>query len=704
MTRILIADDIEQNLYMLRFMLENSGYQVYQAANGIEALEILREQTVEMIVSDILMPEMDGYQFCRECKAHPDWADIPFIFYTATYTSKEDERFSLALGASRFILKPQQPVAFLQTIHEVLEQWHAGQLDVKQSSIGDDVGYLKLYNERLIHKLEDKLDQLEKTNNQLSRELAAHQQAESKARLLLHAMEHTDTAILIIDHAGNIEYLNATFSAMFGIDEQDLINKAITSLHGDAIHTFQQQIWPAISQAESWHGKLNYQHDELSCTVLMSINPIFDDEQRHISHFIISQRDISEQQSMQEQLYAAQKMEAIGTLAGGIAHDFNNILAGIMMNIYLMQHDLKQGESIQKGLNVINTSCEKASSLVKQMLTFARKDLVSFEPLSLTDTFEQAVALAQLNVPANIQLQCEFPSDALHSRGSLVQVEQLLINLINNARDAVEHVEQPCIQLRLEKTTLDKANAIIIANAGLPAGDYAHLTLSDNGEGMQDTSKIFDPFYTSKEQGKGTGLGLAMVYGSVQRHHGYITVESQAELGSTFHIYLPLVLAHSDANTATATPIIAGQAQWLLLADDEDFVRNAMFEVLTQLGFNVITASDGQQALDAFQRHHHKIDLVILDIIMPHLSGLDAAKAMRDTKADLPVIFATGYAKSNILNLELKQFKNSTVFSKPFQIADLSCAIHKLLQDKKPAAHSRASKAKTSQKHNGHST
>lgn len=231
--RILIVDDIEANLFLLRFMLEKAGYHVCQATNGVEALKWLEKASFDLIISDILMPEMDGYQLCHECKRHPVWRHIPFIVYTATYTAKEDERFSLALGAVRFLLKSATPKVLLNEVKSVLAEWHAGARQVAVCEIDDNSEYLKLYNERLIHKLEDKLIELEGKNRLLSEELERRKKAESKAMLLLQAVEHAGEVVMICDRTGVIEYVNPAFTALTGFAGDTVIGQMAHHLDPD---------------------------------------------------------------------------------------------------------------------------------------------------------------------------------------------------------------------------------------------------------------------------------------------------------------------------------------------------------------------------------------------------------------------------------------------------------------------------------------
>ncbi|MDQ6972440.1 MAG: ATP-binding protein, partial [Mariprofundaceae bacterium] len=362
------------------------------------------------------------------------------------------------------------------------------------------------------------------------------------------------------------------------------------------------------------------------------------------------------------------------------AHDFNNILAGIMMNIYLARQQVGEADKVLGRLQTINDACDRASGLVSQMLTFARKDKVRMEPFSLNDMLSDALRLARAGVPENIALIHKMTADSLFCMGSRVQIEQVLINLINNASDALGVAANPEIRISLEKWSAGDASAPGSgAPEGLTEGEYARLTVRDNGEGISDTERIFEPFFTTKEPGSGTGLGLAMAYGSICRHEGRIDVHSKPGEGALFEVLLPLIDEPAEDGVQDAFVNVAGGGRLLVVADDESFMRETLEDTLIKFGFNVHACENGREALKFVARNPDEVALALLDVVMPEMGGMDAAKGMRTICPELPIIFATGYDRNNVLDIEFQTMDACRVLQKPFDAIELSRALSHLL-------------------------
>ncbi|WP_198507130.1 PAS domain-containing protein [Mariprofundus aestuarium] len=394
------------------------------------------------------------------------------------------------------------------------------------------------------------------------------------------------------------------------------------------------------------------------------------------NHLAGTTQDITEYKRLEDQFYQAQKMEALGTLVGGIAHDFNNILSGITGNLYLARRYAKGLPKAVDKLDTVEKLSLRASVLIKQLLAYARRDMVMMKPLQLAPYVEEVIKLLRSSLPENIELHVQACSDSLTINGDDTQLHQVLMNLVNNARDAVTGTKNPAITVELEMFATDEL--FISEHPYFKRGTYAHLSVKDNGCGIPDEhiEHLFEPFYTSKDIGKGTGLGLAMVFGAIKTHRGYVEVESVEGKGSTFHVYLPLIEAEAPESALPQQPdSVEGAGETILLADDDANVRETTIEVLKALGYRVLAAENGEQAVELFRENSETINLVLSDLVMPVMGGYESVQAMRQIQPDVRVIFATGYDSNGDAHLD-----DELVIRKPFVVEELSRLISQQLE------------------------
>lgn len=389
--------------------------------------------------------------------------------------------------------------------------------------------------------------------------------------------------------------------------------------------------------------------------------------------------DLEKYQRLTEELNQAQKMDAVGTLVGGIAHDFNNMLAAITGNVYLAKKAASELPKVVNRLEKVEDVSLRAANMISQLLTFSRKGMVNIKEIPLNSFIKETLKFIRVSLPENIILHKFFCSEHLNIKGDTTQLYQVLINLINNARDAVENVKHPSITVRLEAYQADET--MIEHNSNFKIGSYAHISVEDNGYGIPEPQleHIFEPFFTTKEQGKGTGLGLSMIFGALKTHHGVVTVDSTEGKGSTFNIYIPLLeqlkvapFALSEGKTARNT------GELILLADDEKDVRKTTAEVLESMGYKVLQAKNGLEALKIYRTHQKSIALVLLDVVMPHMGGAELAEKIRKMNVDVPIIFMTGYDKEHVLDINNPMAK-SNILAKPVQVSILDRAIRQYL-------------------------
>jgi PAS domain S-box-containing protein len=364
-------------------------------------------------------------------------------------------------------------------------------------------------------------------------------------------------------------------------------------------------------------------------------------------------RDITRQKAdeaarlgLEAQLRESQKMEAIGTLAGGIAHDFNNILGAILSRLALLRDDLGADHRALAGLGQIDQSARRARRLVQQILAFSRREPQQLHNQALRPVLEETLALLRATLPAGVQLDATLADEPLHVLANATQIQQVLMNLGTNAWHALQG-KPGRIELGLEAATLPADGHA--QPAGIGPGDYAHVWVADTGCGMDETTRarIFEPFYTTKSVGVGTGLGLSVAHGIVAAHRGGIAVDSQLGQGSRFHLYLPLAPAQEAtplSDWGTLQPIPAqGRGRHVMVVDDDVVMAEVAAQLLQRLGYRTSTYLDAAGALDDIRAQPQAIDLVLSDFNMPALSGLELAREVTRIRADLPVVVTSGH-------------------------------------------------------------
>lgn len=368
--------------------------------------------------------------------------------------------------------------------------------------------------------------------------------------------------------------------------------------------------------------------------------------------------DDTNRRNLERQLIQAQKMESLGTLAGGIAHDFNNILAIILGHNSLIRRKFADNAYIAENAETIAKATQRGAGLVKQLLTFARKSDVVLESILIQDTINEIKKFIEQTFPKTITIQTECEKELPPIVADATQIHQVLLNLCINARDAMPHGGKLSISaIRINATEIQSK----ASKAYSP--EYIHITVSDTGTGMDEAtrSRIFEPFFTTKGRDRGTGLGLATVYGIIEAHHGVIDVQSEIGKGSSFHIYFPVQQSFIEHQMAeSGTEEIPGGNETILVVDDEESMKALLSAVFKEKGYTVITASDGEEALEVYKQRHEDIDIVLTDMGLPKLGGEDVVKGIKKINKDARIIVASGYfereLKSGLVKSGVKDF------------------------------------------------
>ena len=507
------------------------------------------------------------------------------------------------------------------------------------------------------------------------------QSAEESLRKLSRAVEQSADTIIITDREGVIEYVNPAFQSLTGYSREEACGKTPHILKsGEQGPEVYREMWKTILSGRVYRGILvNRKKNGDLYYVEESISPVRDSN-GDITHFISNGRDLTDRLRLEAQLVQAQKMDAIGRLAGGVAHDFNNLLTIITSYAELALDGVPTEGPLESKLHEILQAARRAAELTRQLLAFSRKQPQALRVMDLNSVIEGI----SKTLPRLIGEDIEFTFVAGDEPGPVridpVQIEQVLMNLAANARDAMPQGGH----LRIETSTVRlDGNYIHGKPAAIPSGHYALITVSDDGAGIprEDLPHIFEPFYTTKPAGKGTGLGLATVYGIVKQNKGFIWVYSEEGSGTVFKIYLPCVSAKQQSVPANSveTEKPARGTETVLLVEDEEAVRAATAEFLRLQGYTVVEAKDGIEALSMAEEYHSPIHLLVTDVVMPNMSGGELAKELGKIRPDAKFLFVSGYAGKTVLDHKVVDIETNFL-QKPYTLKQLSQKIRAALR------------------------
>ena len=660
--RVLIVDDDERNLFAAASALEELGHEIVVARSGDEALKRLLHEDFAVILLDLHMPGMDGYETAGFIRQRRKTSRIPIVFLTAVFRDEAHLFQAYSAGAVDVVFKPIDPF-ILRSKVQVLIDLHLKTLEMQRHAE---------HSERLLAE-----------NARVHKEKLA-------AELALRRSEERQQAILnslpIVFHSRSMEppyrplFLSGNVEALTGFSPEAFMAEAdfgSSRIHPDDLEALVRAVSGAAERG-AYSCEFRWLCADGEYRRFLDQGILAPPALGGSGEIIGALLDVTERRSLEEQLAQARKMESVGQLTGGVAHDFNNLLTVVIGNLDLLARRAGHDERTERQLSAMRYAAERGRSLTRQLLAFSRRQHLSPVTLDVNALIATFASLLQQAVGETVTLELDLADTQLKAHVDAAQLETTLLNLAVNARDAMPQGGRLTIRTRL----MDRVSAARTPALDGP-GPWIAIEVSDTGVGIPPSAleRIFEPFFTTKDVGKGSGLGLSQVYGFVQQSGGQITVDSEPAKGTSFR----LLLRMSDRELERAAePLGVGAPRSgtgrLLVVEDDAQVLAVTVAVLRELGYEVITATNAQAAMDHLEEGV-AVDLLFSDVVMPGgCNGVELARRAKAMRPDLKVLLSSGYV-GEAAAMAAEAFE---LIDKPYEQATLAARLAQLLGDGPP--------------------
>jgi signal transduction histidine kinase len=679
MNQLLIVEDSPTQAELLRSTVEDAGFAVLVARDAEAALELLDRHTVDLVISDIVMPGISGYDLCRRIKSSEEHGQIP-VMLLSTLNEPMDIIRGLESGADNFLTKPYKPEQVVARARMILQN---RSLRTRSAVFGVEISFLgrtftiTSEKEQILDLLISTFEDTVQANRELQRHRAELAAAKIKLEEYARALEGrvilseekfrgfltaSPDAVIVVDESMKIVLASERIEPLFGYTPEELVGQPFAKL-----------IDMATAPIPGGPEMCGTRKDG-------STFPIETTQSAHKTPdgtvVITAVRDVTERLQMEEQLRHAHRIDAMGQLTGGLAHDFNNLLGVIIGNLDVIA--ARKVPGVQTFVENALEAADRGATLVKQLLAFARKQPLQPERISVQERSLKTVSLLESVLGGKIKIQHSVDTETKEIIADRSQLEAALLNLAVNARDAM--TGGGTLTIECTNVTLDDDYAT--TRVDVVPGEYVMIAVSDTGIGMppETQAKVFEPFFTTKGA-NGTGLGLSQVFGFAKQSGGHVSVYSEVGIGTTFRLYLP----PAGADTAVAAPPrmaapLNGDRgkETILVVDDNDAMREVAALQLHTLGYDVIVADSPNDAL-AVLRSPRNVDLLLTDIVMPgHLDGRELALRARELRPQLNVLFTSGFTESTLAASISADFSGH-ILSKPYRQIDLAKRLRDLL-------------------------